>query len=167
MRYEKTTQVPNYILDILLSQLKEKELKVLLVIVRQTYGWIGKNGKRKSRDWITQTFFMKKTGLSNKSVSLAIQELSVRKIIVCTDRKQKTLYQKAQRRGKEKIYYALAPELATIIHKSCEQSSLTPVRNTHNTKLISTKLKKFLNEKGKHNQLSDRERYLQIISESE
>ena len=151
----------------MLKELSEKELKVLLVIIRQTYGWIAKNGKRKKRDWITQKYFMKKTGLSNKSVSLAVNELAVKKIIVCTDNKKKPLMLKENRKGKDKIYYRLTSDLALISHKASDNSSLNPVKNCHNTKLISTKLIDYLNEKSKENKLTDYERYLQSISESE
>ena len=59
MEYKQTTQVPNFIFDICLSQLTEAELKVLLVVIRQTLGWLDKlTGKRKSRDRITISQFI-------------------------------------------------------------------------------------------------------------
>jgi hypothetical protein len=48
---KNSTMVPNVILDHYLSSLTAAELKVLLVIVRQTVGWADKcTGKRKIRD---------------------------------------------------------------------------------------------------------------------
>lgn len=54
--YKKTTQVPNLILDQYLQTLNGGEFKVLLVIIRQTNGWIDtKTGKRKTRDRISHS----------------------------------------------------------------------------------------------------------------
>ena len=47
MEYQKTTHVPNELFDTYLPKLSFSELKILLYIIRQTYGWKLKNGKRK------------------------------------------------------------------------------------------------------------------------
>lgn len=49
-----TTQVPNVILDEWMPKLKDIELRVLLVVVRQTLGWLenAETGTRKEKDWI-------------------------------------------------------------------------------------------------------------------
>ena len=47
MTYKQTTQVPNELFDIHLPDLTFSELKILLFIIRQTYGWRLKNGNRK------------------------------------------------------------------------------------------------------------------------
>jgi phage replication O-like protein O len=86
MVYKQTTQVPNFIFDHYLAELPMAELKVLLVIIRQTLGWMDmKTGQRKARDRISHSQFMTKTGLSRRSIITAIQSLQQRKMITITD----------------------------------------------------------------------------------
>jgi len=61
-----STQIPNEIINGWLPQLTESELKVLIIVARQTLGWIEnkETGMRKEEDWMTQKQLMKKTGLS-------------------------------------------------------------------------------------------------------
>ncbi|MBE3085598.1 MAG: replication protein, partial [Bacteroidetes bacterium] len=63
------TQVPNKLFDELIPTLKEGELRVILVVMRQTYGW------HKIWDRISITFLMKKTGMCRQSVCLAVRNL--------------------------------------------------------------------------------------------
>jgi len=54
MAYINRTGVPNQVFDIHLQHLGYAELKILLVIIRQTYGWRDKKTKsHKERDWIS------------------------------------------------------------------------------------------------------------------
>ena len=74
----KHTQVPNILFDTHLPNLTESELKILLVIIRQTYGWIDKfTGKRKIKDRISQSQFRIKTGLSKRIISKTLKMLSL------------------------------------------------------------------------------------------
>jgi hypothetical protein len=57
-----TTQIPNVVLDDLMPQLSGSELKVLLAIVRKTYGW------QKRSDKISFTTLRQLTGLSRDAV---------------------------------------------------------------------------------------------------
>ena len=70
-----TTQVPNDILDHWLPRLKHAELAVLLVVVRQTYGW------QKNKDCISISQFVEKTGLSERSVQEAARSLVAHGVI--------------------------------------------------------------------------------------
>ncbi len=72
-----STPVPNCLFDEILPMLKPAELKILLIIIRQTYGWIDPRfpKKRKQSDWISQSQFQHKTGLSRKAVSTAVASL--------------------------------------------------------------------------------------------
>jgi len=59
MIYKQTTQVPNILFDTLIPTLTEAEIKLLLVIMRQTYGWVGsKTGKRKQHNRISRNQFL-------------------------------------------------------------------------------------------------------------
>jgi len=64
-----TTQVPNVIFDEIMPNLKPAAFKVLLLIVRQTYGW------RKVSDRIGLTTIQKATGLSREGVIKGIKDL--------------------------------------------------------------------------------------------
>jgi phage replication O-like protein O len=77
----KFTAIPNEILDVLLPHLKPSELKVLLVIIRKTYGW------HKRKDWISINQFVSMTGLSSKSVSSSLQTLEEQHVVLPTDAK--------------------------------------------------------------------------------
>jgi len=64
MSYEgpNYTQIPNLLLDEHLAGMGEAELKVTLVIARQTIGW------QKEKDKLSVTQLMEKTGLSRQGV---------------------------------------------------------------------------------------------------
>lgn len=79
MIFKQTTQVPNILFDKHLPTLTEGELKILHIIIRQTYGWIDcSTGIRKTRDRITQSQFRSKTGLSPRIISKTLKTLSHR-----------------------------------------------------------------------------------------
>jgi phage replication O-like protein O len=69
------TQTPNDLFDYWLPHLKEGELKVLLVIMRKTFGW------HKKRDRISISQLMRLTGLSKPSVIDASKSLQDKGII--------------------------------------------------------------------------------------
>lgn len=69
-------QCPNELVDHWLPLLKETELKVLLVIIRKTFGW------HKKRDRISISQLMKFTGLSRQSVITASDSLANKGIIL-------------------------------------------------------------------------------------
>lgn len=101
------TKIPNIIFDIHLPVLKESELKVLLIVFRQTVGWIDKKtGSRKTHDRISRSQFVRKTGLSCKIISKAIQSLLTKGLISITDQSRNLLISSSDRKGKKKIYYS-------------------------------------------------------------
>ena len=106
----KHTQVPNILLDSYLPDLTESELKILLVIIRQTNGWIDKfTGKRKTKDRITQSQFIIKTGLSKRIISKTLKMLSDKNFISIYDRKHNLVKNAIDRRGKSILLYSLNP----------------------------------------------------------
>ena len=162
MRYVKTTQVPNELVDIHLTELTVSELKVLLYIIRQTYGWQLKNGKRKQRDRITYNLFHQKTGVSIRSLPSTIQSLITKHLITVTDYGGNKLHTPEQRKGKVGIYYA--PCFATYAESDKKVCSLKQkgVQNIPYNKTNSTKLtgQKHFHQKGR---ISDWQRMEQII----
>ena len=106
MHYKNTTQVSNHIFDQLLPELNFSELKLLLLIIRQTMGWITKSGHRKQRDRINYAWFEKRSGLSRRVISTSIQSLISKQLIEVTDYHYNILNSPVLRKGKVGIYYA-------------------------------------------------------------
>lgn len=105
MKY--TTPVPNVVFDRHLPTLTESELKILLIIIRQTYGWADKRtGGRKTRDRITHSQFVMKTGLSRRVISKAINNLVLKELISITDYQGTHLHTTLNRKGKSFLLYA-------------------------------------------------------------
>lgn len=102
-----STPVPNTFFDAYLPNLKPAELKIILVIIRQTLGWKDKKNpsKRKQRDWISVTQFQKKTGLSKKAITTALTSLSSRGLIMVTDQSNRKVSKPKERQRSVRNYY--------------------------------------------------------------
>jgi replication protein O len=123
--YKKTTQVPNLILDQYLRTLNRGELKILLVIIRQTYGWIDKRtGHRKTKDRISHSQFKDKTGLCSRIISKALENLVSRGLIIISDQKGNILHRTQERKGNPRLYFSL--RLAHFVSPTMVQSSNSP-----------------------------------------
>lgn len=116
MKYTHTTFVPNYVFDSLLPKLTFAEVKVLLVIIRQTNGWVcKKTGGRKKVDRISHSQFMKKAKLSRRSVSATIASLAEKGLIEISNGRGIILNDTHDRQG-QILYYSVPkklPHLAT------------------------------------------------------
>lgn len=140
MHYYNSTQTPNELFDEHLPYLNQAQLKVLLVVIRQTLGWIDpKTKKRKRKDWISIQFFIKRTGLTFKSVSIAIAELIRKDLIIAMTQNEKKLPLPSDRKGKKKIYYAYAPYFRRVTKKSMVDILLDVFTFPPNTKETPTK----------------------------
>lgn len=104
-----TTAVPNAVFDDFLSELKLAELKILLVIIRQTLGWEDRQNEngRKQRDWISSSQMLKKTGCSERAISSAIESLTKKNLISVFDLYGSLLDSPSQRKGKTKLFFSL------------------------------------------------------------
>lgn len=101
------TSIPNILFDELLRALSNSEVKVLLIIIRKTHGWIdNKTHKRKVKDRISVSQFMELTGLSRRIVSFAIGSLVEKKLICISDKKGNPLNDSYKRKGQSYIYYS-------------------------------------------------------------
>lgn len=141
MYYRKSTQVPNKLFDIHLKTLSVKELKVLLIVIRQTLGWIDSKGNRKKRDWMSQRFFANKTGLSPKSVSQGIEMLVSKGLIIATSEDGRELWRPNDRKGQGKVFYGPSEHLITFLPKPYNKSTQDPSTKGNITKLTYTKLR--------------------------
>jgi hypothetical protein len=110
MQPREFTPVPNAILDNYLNQLKPAEMTVLLVIIRQTLGWMNpRTMQRKHTDWIAGSQLQEKTGYSRKAISMALEGLVKINLIRVTDSSNRTLDTAKERQGKTRLYYSLHP----------------------------------------------------------
>ncbi len=165
MLYHKnTTQTPNSLFDNHLKELSYSELKVLLVIIRQTIGFIHPKDRtrRKDRDWISQRFFMLRTGLSGRSVSTAIASLIAKGLIIVTNNNGRILHQVKQRRGTFHLYYSSTLVLVNSLHSTYNVIDDKAVKQVHTTKLTHTKLYSEISSQG-FKKVSDKERINQIL----
>lgn len=161
--FYRSTQVPNEIFDNYLPYLNQAQLKVLLVVIRQTLGWIDpKTKKRKDKDWISISFFSKRTKLTHKSISMAISQLIYKELIVALDHYGRELRDPKDRRGKKRIYYAYAPQYRALKNKS-KVDMLTKVFTFRpKTKQTHTKQNRIATRTFHYRQ-SDIERYQDIL----
>src|ERR1035437_8999011 len=110
MLQTSTTPVPNFLFDIHLKELKSAELKVILIIIRQTLGWVDRRAVlgRKERDWISSSQLQSKTGSSQRAISSAIETLVKKNLIDVLDERGNNLDTADKRKGKPRLYYRLA-----------------------------------------------------------
>src|SRR3989339_1727958 len=107
MIYQETFQVSNKVVDRYFADLTGSEAKLLIVIFRQTNGWVDqRTGKRKTWDWISHGQFVKKTGLSRRVISTTIQSLVTKGLITATNSTGQPLPNIEDRRGQPRIFYA-------------------------------------------------------------
>lgn len=111
MIYKQTTQVPNILFDRYLPLLTESELKILLIIIRQTYGWVDKRTKRrKTKDRISHNQFIQKTGLSRRVISKTLKSLLTKRYINICDQYGQALSESKDRKGRSHIFYSFQPD---------------------------------------------------------
>ena len=159
MNYKETTQLPNAFVDIHLRTLSEKEVKILLLIVRQTVGFSDGKGGRKKREWLSQKFISRRTGLSFKSISLGIHQLIIKKLIIAYDSSGNVLHRPESHKGCLRIFYA-----STYFQKPTHvKFSHNPITKSNTIKLTPKKLRSASIQKKTKGRLSDWERYCQLI----
>ena len=123
------TPVPNELFDVHLPHLKPGELKVLLVVVRQTLGFVKHKGskERKTRDWISRSQLVQKTGCSKMTVSQSIASLVQKRLIAVVDRSGRPLSRPQDRKGKSRLYFQL-----TLRHRFSRQSRTRGTKRINN-----------------------------------
>ncbi len=96
-----TTPVPNEIINGWMQKLKGSELKVLLLVVRKTLGWIidPQTGMRKEEDWLSYKQLNHYTGLHSEALSSAIDALVKYELIQVRNEKGEELDSKEKRRA--------------------------------------------------------------------
>lgn len=115
-----TTQLPNYIVDELLPHLGDAEFKVLIVVVRQTIGWIedAETGRRKDRDWISTHQMAVRTGMGERSINRAVQSLVDQHLIeTWTEDGRQLTSSKDRAYSGSRVYYRLATRNPSLFDK--------------------------------------------------
>ncbi len=117
--FKNMTAVPNTVFDTYLKDLSIAELKVLLIIIRQTYGWQTdkKTKSRKKSDWISVSQFVEKTGASSRSINSAIRLLIEKNLIEVTNEKDVLLDTGEKRRGQYKLFFRLSTANFASVNK--------------------------------------------------
>lgn len=102
--------VPLRLVDEVMPRLRDTELRVLLVVLRQTWGWqadrLEGNEKRKRRDWLSHSQICQRTGRGSDAVSSAVAALVVAGLIVVEDAAGNPLATPGQRqRSLGRLYF--------------------------------------------------------------
>ncbi len=107
-------RVPNRVIDTHLPGLRDTELRVLLVVLRQTLGWQGEQaGTYKARDWISHGAMCRRTGRAGAAVSAAVDALVRQNLIVVEDALGKSLpTTEARRRHLGRLFYRAGDDLS-------------------------------------------------------
>ncbi len=138
--YANTTPLPNFLLDEVMPTLKDTELRLLLIVVRQTLGWHNKqSGGRKDRDWIARSQLIQKTGRNSAALSRALEALVSRELIEVRDGAGQMLSSPLQRRkARGRVTYALHPQITSRASDRNTESA----KSEHET--VNQSLKKML-----------------------
>ena len=154
-----TTPVPNDVLDRVMPTLRDTELRVLLIVVRQTLGWqVGADpARRKDRDWLTQSQLRQRTGRASEAVSHAVDKLVQAGLIIVTDRRgipKKTADERRRHLGH--LYYQLgsAAKVVDNGHNHVDNSSKSEDAKPNITK--ETVIQKY-REKNKNGDSSEKQ----------
>ena len=141
-----TTQVPHIIIREWMPQLKDVELRVLLVVTDQTLGWEAdkETGRRKEDDWIAHSQLIQKTGRSNRAISSAVKKLIETHGIIEARDSDGRLLDKPELRMKcgDKIFYRLSlrPPQPTLFSTQAKSARVrVPMQNLRAQKVHATK----------------------------
>ncbi len=105
------TAIPNVLIDEVMPTLKDTEWRLLCVIARQTIGWVDGSGKRKQRDWMSQSQLISKTGRNSAALSAALDVLVREDLIECQSENGELLdMPEKRRRHRGRVYFSLSLE---------------------------------------------------------
>ena len=141
--YKKTTQIPNVLFDNYLLALTGAELKILLVIMRQTHGWIDNviNLEKLVTGSLTASLWQRQ-GYPRRIISQTIPKLQRKGLIAVTDYTGRSLLKGSERTGRTHIFYSSTcafhdTDLCTLRHQPVQKGAYN---KTNYTKLNETKL---------------------------
>ena len=104
--------VPVRLVDEVMPRLRDSELRILMLVLRQTAGWkadrteTGSDRRRKCRDWLSHSQLCRRTGRGSDAVSRAVASLTASGLIVVEDVSGKPLLTSEERRRHlGRLYY--------------------------------------------------------------
>jgi hypothetical protein len=101
-----TTPFPNILIDRVMPHLTDTEWRVLVVVVRQTFGWSAGKGKRKAVDSLSHAQFKARTGRDSAAISRAIDRLVRAGLVVVKDEEGRLMDSaEARRRSMGRLYF--------------------------------------------------------------
>ena len=111
--------VPVRLVDEVMPRLKDTELRILLVVLRQTAGWksdraeTSTNRRTKHRDWLSHRQLCRRTGRGSGAVSAAVASLTASGMIVVEDAAGTVLATPEERRRcLGRLYFRLGDKFA-------------------------------------------------------
>lgn len=105
-----TTPFPNLLIDRVMPFVGDTEWRVLNVVVRQTWGWIRQDGQRRESCWISHSLLKRRTGRARAAISLAVDNLVKRGLIVIKDADGTRLHtSEGRRRSRSRLTYSVHP----------------------------------------------------------
>lgn len=133
--------VPNILIDRVMPRLNDTEWRVLLVIVRQTFGWRQGESHKRS-DWISHYQFKRRTGRHSSAVSRAIDVLERSGLIEVSDRAGELLHSAAERRrSRSRLQFSLARSLESNFLQLRVRRSHQRISQSRNNKTKPNKRK--------------------------
>ncbi|WP_298509114.1 hypothetical protein [uncultured Kordia sp.] len=160
MKLNNTTAVPNVFFDLQMSQLSGSAIRVYLKIVRNTIGWRDPSGRIKGRDWIAHSQF-EKVGLSNRSVTSAIEELLQKQLITVTDYIGNSLNNPTERKKSKRVYYSIVVDNVEKIAFQTEKNDQNKPQELRTTK------ETFLQNYNAENANPDQRRIKEILEQEQ
>ena len=145
-----TTQIPNTILDRLIHQMTDTELRIMLIITRKTMGWFMDpvTGMRKRDDSLSHIQLTQLTGRSDRSISYAITHCNNMGWLEIRNKQGKILRTSKERIG-QILFYRLGPAILSNLEsyphvdnfnqppqylRGCNDHSVKPPQNVHGLK---------------------------------
>lgn len=128
-----TVPVPTVLIDAVLPTLKDTELRVLLVVVRQTLGWRSDSRSGyKERDWMTHSQLMRRTNRASEAVSRAVDCLVQRGLIIVENAAGAPLKSaEERRRSLGRLYFRLGE--AVDMCKTGDKARIAQAKTTTDT----------------------------------
>ena len=137
--------IPNRLVDEILPMLRDTELRVLLIVLRQTLGWregSDTGGWRyKRRDWISHSQMVKRTGRGSEAISKAVDALVQRGLLIVETMAGKPLVTPAERRRYlGRLYYRPGEILGISASSSHPAKAKTTTDKEYNIKKTVNKI---------------------------
>ena len=168
MTLKGTTPVPNVFFDEKMKDLSGSAIRVYLKIARNTFGWRDKEGNIKQRDWISHSQF-EKVGLSNRSITNAIEELIKKNLIYVTDYHGNSLTDPQKRKFAKQVFYSinLNSNANTTINKAKKEKTKPQVlRSTKDISLQKYSAENKIPDHIRIGQIKEEEQNKQILRDS-